>query len=127
MRKLLPFIILFILAMLLWDAAVDPFHMSVNLDDADFDGPLGALMAAALAGGGLIIGIVVVAVVAVVLAVVFAGVGVVVCGALVLAALLGALALVPVMLPVLIPVALIWYLMMRDRRQRHSTAEAAPL
>jgi hypothetical protein len=127
MRKLLPFIILFIVAMLVWDAAFDPFHMTVGLDDADFDGPVGALIAAALAGGGLLIGFVVVVVVAVVLAVVFAGVGVVVFGALVLAALIGALALMPVMLPVLIPVAVIWYLMMRDRNSRTKVKEAAPL
>lgn len=126
MKKLLPFIILFVLAMLIWDAAVDPFQMSLNLNDEHFDGPLGALIAAALAGGGLLIGLVVLLVVGVVLAVVFAGVGVVVCGALLLAAALGSLALLPLLFPILIPVAIIWYLMVRDRNHRHALKQVTP-
>ena len=126
MKKLLPFLILFVLAMLVWDAAFDPFHLSMNVNDKDFDGPLGALMGAALAGGGLLIGLVVILVVGVVLAVVFAGVGVVVCGALLLAAALGSLALLPLLFPILIPVAVIWYLMVRDRNHRQQVKQVTP-
>lgn len=128
MRKFLPFLILFILAILIADAAFDPIHFAYDFDDGDFDGPAGALVAALLAGGGLIIGFVVVVVaVALILAVVFAGVGVVVVGALLLAAAVAALAMIPVLLPILIPVAIIWYLMMRDRKPRQAPKEVAPV
>lgn len=127
MKKILPFIVLFILAILIWDAAFDPIHFAYEFDEGDFDGPVGALVAAMLAGGGLLIGFVVMVVVAVILAVVFAGVGVVVCGALLLAAAVAALAMIPVMLPIIIPVAIIWYLMMRDRKNRQVPKEVAPV
>lgn len=120
MKKLLPFLILFILAMLIWDAAFDPYHMSFHIDDTDFDGPLGAVFGALLAGGGIIIGFIALVVVAIVLAVVFAGVGIVAFIAVVLAAVITALVLSPLMLPLLIPVAIIWYLASRNRqRQQH--------
>lgn len=126
MKKLLPFIILFILAMLIWDATFDPYHLSFDFDEGDFDNPVGALIAAALAGGGLLIGLVVMIVVGIVLAVVFAGVGVVLCGALLLVVAIAGLVLVPVMFPILIPVAIIWYLMTRDRNRRQTLKDGTP-
>lgn len=126
MKKLLPIIILFIMAMLLWDMAVDPFSMSFDFDDGDLHGPIGALVAAGLAGGGLIIGLLALLFVGVVLALVFAGVGVVVVGALTLGLAIAALALIPVLFPVLVPVAIIWYLMTRDRNRRVAVKEATP-
>jgi hypothetical protein len=109
MKKLLPFLILFILAMLIWDATFDPYHMSLHGDD----GPLGTLL-------GALIGMVVMALVGIVLAVVFAGVGIVVCVVVVVAAVLALLAISPLLLPLLVPVAIIWYLSGRNRqRQQH--------
>ncbi len=115
MKKLLPYLILFILAMLIWDATFDPYHMSLHIDDEQLDGPLGALVSAMVAGGGIIIGLVALVFVAIVLAVVFAGVGIVVFAAVVLVAIIVALALSPLMLPLLIPVAIIWYVASRNR------------
>ena len=119
MKKLLPFLLLFILAMLIWDAMFDPYHMSLHIDDADFDGPVGTLFGALLAGGGIIIGFIALVVVAIVLAVVFAGVGIVAFIAVVLAAVIAVLALSPLMLPLLIPIGIIWYMASRNRRQQH--------
>jgi hypothetical protein len=120
MKKFLPFLILFILAMLIWDAMFDPYSMSLHINEADFDGPAGTLFGALLAGGGILIGFIVLVVVAVVLAVVFAGVGIVALAAVVLAAVITALALSPLLLPLLIPVAIIWYLASRSRQRQHS-------
>ncbi len=119
MKKLLPYLILFILAMLIWDATFDPYHMAFHIDDEQFDGPLSALVGAMLAGGGIILGLVALVFVAIVLALVFAGVGIVVFTAVVLVAIIVALALSPLMLPLLIPVAIIWYLASRNRSNRH--------
>ena len=125
MKKLLPFLILFFMAMLIWDATFDPFHMSFHADDADLDGPAGTLVGALLAGGGLLAGLIVLVLVAVVMAVVCAGVGIVIVLAVVLAAIVTALALSPLMLPLLIPVAIIWYLASRDKHRRHDLKERA--
>ncbi len=119
MKKFLPFLILFILAMLIWDATFDPYHMAFHVGDGDFDGPGGTLLGALLAGGGILIGLVAMVVVALVLAVVFAGVGIVVIVAVVLAAVLAALALSPLLLPLLIPVGIIWYVTSRNKQRQH--------
>ncbi|WP_426103536.1 hypothetical protein [Massilia sp. TSP1-1-2] len=121
MKKLFPFLLLFIMAMWIWDATFDPWQMSFNIDDADADGPLGAL----LAGGGLLVAMVALVVAAVVTAVVCAGVGIVVIVAVVLAAIAAVLALSPLMLPVLIPVAIICYLSRRDKRRHHDLKQRA--
>ena len=123
MKKLFPFLILFILAMFIWDATFDPYHMSFHVDDADFDGPVGTLFGALLACGGLLIGVVVLLVGVVVAAVLSAGVGIVIIAALVLAAIVTALALSPLMLPLLIPIAIIWYLASRDKHRRRDLKE----
>lgn len=131
MKKLLPFLILFILAMLILDASIDPWNWSVNINDEHLDGPFGTMLGAAITGSGLVIGAIVTVVVGAILAVVFAGVGVVVCCSLLLAAVITAIVLLPFTFPIVIPVAVIWYLMMRDRRNRqplaHGTAQAAAL
>lgn len=116
MKKSAPYIILFVLALLIWNGMVDSASsLHFDIDGEDFDGPMGGIAALLLAGGGILIGIVVAAVVAVILAVVFAGVGIVVVAALALAAALTALAVSPLLLPLLIPVAIIWYLARRNR------------
>jgi hypothetical protein len=117
MKQSAPYLILFILALLIWNAMVDSSGVSFNIGDEDFDGPLGGLAAALFAGGGILIGIVVTVVVALILAVVFAGVGIVVVAALVLAALVTALAVSPLLLPLLIPIAIIWFLSRRNRQR----------
>jgi hypothetical protein len=126
MKKLLPFLLLFILAMLIWDATFDPYHMAFQVDDADFDGPIGSLFGALLASGGIVIAIIVMVVAAIVLAVVCAGAGVVACVAVVLAALMAVLALSPLLVPLLVPLAIIWYLSNRDKQRRlHGKQQAA--
>jgi len=125
MRKTLPFLILFILALLIWDALIDPTDMSFMIGDEDFDGPFGALLATILASGGILIGALVMIVVAVVLAVVFAGVGIVVIASLVLAAAIAAIAVSPLLLPLLIPIAIIWYLAKRNRNRAPQLKETA--
>lgn len=113
MQKSAPYIILFVLALLVWNALFDGAGMHFTIDDEDFDGPLGALAAVLFAGGGILIGIVVAAFVAVVLAVVFAGVGIVVVAAVALALVAAALAVSPLLLPLLIPVGIIWLIARR--------------
>ncbi|MES2015277.1 MAG: hypothetical protein V4484_02180 [Pseudomonadota bacterium] len=125
MKKSAPFLILFILALLICNALFDGHGMSFDIDGEDFDGPLGAIAAFLMASGGILIGIVVAALVAVILVLVFAGVGVVIVCALVLAALVVVLAVSPLMLPLLIPVAIIWALSRRNR-QRPIDAKAQP-
>lgn len=126
MKKSAPFIILFVLALLIWNAMFDPVHMDFMIGDEDFDGPLGALAALLMAGGGILIGFVVMVFVAIVLAVVFAGVGIVVVAALVLAAIVAAIAISPLLLPLLIPIGIIWYLSSRNRkRERNHLKEGA--
>ncbi len=118
MKKSAPYIILFVLALLIWNGLVDSAPgMHFELDGEDFDGPLGAIAGLLMASGGILIGIVVAALVAVILAVVFAGVGILVVAALALAAAVTALAVSPLLLPLLIPVAIIWYLARRNRRR----------
>lgn len=115
MKKYVPYLLLFLFALLLWDMATADF-MSVNFDGDEIDGPLGAFLALLFAGGGAIIGGVVMLVVGVVLAVVFAGLGVILLGALCVAAIAVALAISPLLLPLLVPVAIIWYLASRKRK-----------
>jgi hypothetical protein len=118
MKKILPYLVLFLCALLLWDLIVGFGDASFHIDGEEFDGPVGALAGILLAGGGTIIGLLVTLVVGVVLAVVFAGVGVVIIGALAVAAFMVAAALVPVLIPLLLPLALVWYLVSRARRSR---------
>jgi hypothetical protein len=116
MKKLFPYLLLFILAMLIWDATFDPYHMSFHGDDDS--GPLGAVFGALLAGGGILIGMIVMVAVGIILAVVFAGVGIVACVVVVLAAVLAALAISPLLLPLLVPLAIIWYISSRNRQRQ---------
>ena len=118
MKKIAPYIVLFLLIMVAWESMVEPYHMSFMFDDGDFDGPVGGLLAVLFAGGGMIIGVLALIFAAVVVAVVFAGVGLLAVSGLVLGALIVAAVIAPFLLPVLIPVAIIWYLMKRDRKNR---------
>ncbi|HZV64129.1 MAG TPA: hypothetical protein VFG03_04355 [Telluria sp.] len=123
MKKIFPILILFLLAMLIWNLFVGHGDYAFNIDGDHFDGPLGALAALLFAGGGMLIGGVVMVFVGVVLALVFAGVGILVVSALALAALVVAVAVSPLLLPLLLPLALIWFFVNRGRRTR-AKAEA---
>jgi hypothetical protein len=118
MKKILPYLVLFLCALLLWDLIFSFGDASFHIDGEEFDGPIGALFGILLAGGGTLIGLLVTLVVGVVLAVVFAGVGVVIIGALAVAAFAVAAAIVPFLIPLLLPLALVWYLVSRTRRNR---------
>ena len=124
MKKIAPYIILILCALLLWDMLFTFGDASFHVDGEEFDGPFGAILGVVLGGGGLLIGLLVTIVVGAVLAVVFAGVGIVVIGALGIAALAVAVALVPVLLPLLLPLALVWYLVSRSRRNRVVSQQA---
>jgi hypothetical protein len=118
MKKIAPYLILFLCALLLWDLLFTFGDASFHIDGEEVGGPLGAMLGILLAGGGTLIGLLVAVVVGAVLAVVFAGVGIVIVGALAIAGLAVAAAIVPFLLPLLLPLAVIWYLVSRARRNR---------
>lgn len=118
MKKIAPFVILFLFALLAWNLFGHGSGMTFDIDGEEVGGPLGAVLGLLFAGGGMIIAALVMLFVGAVLAVVFAGVGVIVVFALALAALVVAAAISPLLLPILIPVAIIWFFMGRSRRNR---------
>lgn len=118
MKRIAPFVILFLFCLLLWNVFAYSPGMSFDIDGDEIDGPLGVVLGLLFAGGGLIIGGLVVLSVGAVLAVVFAGVGVLLAFGLALAALVLAAVISPLLLPILIPAAIIWFLMNRARRNR---------
>ena len=127
MKKIAPFLIVFLLAMVAWEALFDSSGMNFMIDGDHIDGPAGALMAMLFAGGGLVLGAVALVFALALVAVVFAGLGLMAVVGLVMAALVLAACLTPVLLPLVIPVAIIWYLLSRDRKQRivRDNAQAA--
>ncbi|MES2900518.1 MAG: hypothetical protein V4723_12380 [Pseudomonadota bacterium] len=119
MKKIAPYVILFILAMVVWDAmAIDTHDMHFVFGDDELEGPLGALFGLAVAGGGLLIGFVALVLVGIVLTVVFASVGVLLMVGLAIGAVVLALAISPLLLPILIPLAIFWYFASRSKNKR---------
>jgi hypothetical protein len=118
MKKIAPFILLFLFAAVLWNVFADMHGMVFNIDGDEIDGPAGALLGLLFAGGGTLLAAGIMVLVGVVLAVVFAGVGILLLGGLMLATFCVALAVSPLLLPLLLPLALIWYLVSRARRPR---------
>jgi hypothetical protein len=118
MKKIAPYIILVLCALILWDLLFTFGDASFHIDGDEIDGPLGAMLGILLGGGGVLIGLLVTVVVGAVLAVVFAGVGVVIIGALAIAGVAVAAAIVPFLVPLLLPLAVIWYLVSRSRKNR---------
>lgn len=118
MKKIVPYAILILCALLLWDLLFTFGDASFHIDGDEVGGPLGAALALLFGAGGTIIGVLVTIVVGAVLAVAFAGVGVVLVGALAVAAFAVTAAIVPFFLPLLLPLAVIWYLVQRARRNR---------
>ncbi|HEY0060758.1 MAG TPA: hypothetical protein VGC21_01480 [Telluria sp.] len=123
MKKTLPYLLLFILAILIFNGLFGHADMHFAMDDGDFDSPLGTVFGTVLAGGGILIGALVMILVAVVLAVVFAGVTVVGIAAIVLAALVAIIAISPLLLPVVIPCVIVWY-MARRKPAAHDLKES---
>jgi hypothetical protein len=124
MKKIAPYVILFLFAMLIWNVFFHNDGMSFNIDGEQIDGPFGALLGMLFAGGGIMIAGLVMLVVGVVLAVVFAGVGIIVVGALGIAALAVIAAVAPLFLPLLLPLAVIWFFVNRSRKHRALRAQA---
>jgi hypothetical protein len=124
MKKIAPYVILFLFAMLAWNVFVHSGDMSFNIDGDEVDGPLGAFLGVLFAGGGMMIAAIVMLVVGAVLAVVFAGVGIILLGALGVAALAVAAAISPLLLPLLLPLAVIWFFVSRSRRNRALRGQA---
>jgi polyferredoxin len=119
MKKIAPYVILFILAMVVWDAMLlDAGNMHMVFGEEELDGPLGALLGLAVAGGGLLIGFVVLVLAGIVLTVVFASVGVLLMVGLAIGAVVLALAVSPLLLPILIPLAIFWYFANRNKTRR---------
>jgi hypothetical protein len=127
MKKIAPYIIVFLFALLVWDVYSDFGGMHFDIDGAEFEGPLGTLLGLLFASGGVLVGVLAMAVVGVVLALVFAGVGIILVGAFAVAAVALAAAISPLLLPLLLPVAVIWYLASRKRKVRdgHEPKHAA--
>jgi hypothetical protein len=125
MKKIAPYVILFLFAMLAWNVFLHSGDTSFNIDGEEVGGPLGALLGMLFAGGGIMIAGLVMVVVGVVLAVVFAGVGIIVVGALAVAALAVVAAVSPLFLPLLLPLAVIWFFVNRSRKNRALRAQAA--
>ena len=118
MKKIAPFILLFLFAAVLWNVFAETHGVAFNIDGDEVDGPFGVLLAVLFAGGGTLLAAVIMVIVGVVLAVVFAGVGIILLSALTLAAVCVALAISPLLLPLLLPLALIWYFASRSRKPR---------
>lgn len=118
MKKYLPYVILFLFAVLLWDAFSYSGDWMFHLDGEEFDGPFGTLLGLVLAGGGTLLGLLITLVVGVILVVVFAGLGVMLIGGLCIGAVAIALLISPLLLPLLLPLAVVWYLVSRSRRNR---------
>jgi hypothetical protein len=126
MKKIAPYIIVFLFALLVWDMYSDFGGMHVDIDGEEYGGPLGALLGLVFAGGGILLGVLAMAVVGVVLALVFAGVGIILVGAFALAAVAVAAALSPLLLPLLLPIAVLWYLASRHRKARNGHEHTHP-
>ena len=122
MKKIVPYLVLILCALLLWDLLFSFGDASIHIDGDEIDGPLGAVLGLLFGAGGAILGVVAAVVVGVVLAVVFAGVGVVLLAALGVAGVAVAAAIVPFMLP-LLALVLVWYLVKRSRRNHVAPAQ----
>lgn len=118
MKKIAPFILLFLFAAVLWNVFADTHGMVFNIDGDELDGPAAVLLGLLFAGGGILLAACIMVLVGTVLTVVFAGIGMLLLGALMLAAFCVAVAVSPLLLPLLLPLALICYLVSRARRPR---------
>lgn len=118
MKKIAPFILLFLFAAVLWNVFADTQGMVFHIDGDELDGPAAVLLGLLFAGGGILLAACIMVLVGMVLTVVFAGIGMLLLGALMLAAFCVAVAVSPLLLPLLLPLALICYLVSRARRPR---------
>ena len=100
MKKIAPYIIVFLAALLVMNVFNYSHDFNVDFDGDRIDGPLGTLIG--LRAGGL---------------------------GIVLAIVLGLLAMSPLLLPLAVPVLIIWYLASRNRknRERAEALKAEPV
>lgn len=118
MKKIAPIVILLLFCLLAWNVFLHPSGMRLDVNGRDFDGPLGAVLGALFAGGGLIVGALVLLLFGTMLALLFAGIGMLLVCALGFAALILAAVISPLLLPLLIPLAIIGFFVARARRKR---------
>jgi hypothetical protein len=124
MKKIAPYIIAFLFALLVWDVYNDFGGMHFDIDGEEL-GPLGDLLGLLFASGGVLVGLLVMLLVGAIPALVFAGVGIILVSALAVAAVALAAAISPLLLPLLLPIAVIWYLASRGRKNRSADKQAA--
>lgn len=122
MKKFAPLLLLFLFAVLAWEAVAGASGMSVHIDGEQLDGPLGVLFA----GGGLLVATLAILCVGVLLAVLFAGLGMLAVGAVVLVLLLVGLLASPLLLPLALVLGLLYYLGRDGRAQRRQRAHSTP-
>jgi type IV secretory pathway VirB6-like protein len=118
MKKIAPFILLFLIAAVAWNVFADMHGVVFNIDGDEVDGPIGVALGLLFAGGGTLLAAGIMVMVGLVLAVVFAGIGIILLSALLFAAVCVMLAISPLLLPLLLPLALLWYMASRARRPR---------
>ena len=121
----LTLLLLFFCMIAAW-ISIDANDLVVSVGDADFDGPLGALLGTVIAGGVFALMAVVMMFVAVLVGFMMAGVGVVLILALALAAIVTMAAVSPLLLPLLLPFGIYWLMKRRSRKQAAPALEHAP-
>ncbi|MGW8390289.1 hypothetical protein [Pseudoduganella sp. HUAS MS19] len=121
----LSLVLLFFCMLAAW-MSIDTTDLVVTVGDADYDGPLGALLGTVLAGGAFAVVAVVMVFVAAMVALVMAGVGVLVILALALAAVLTMAAVSPLLLPLMLPFFIYWLVKRRNRKPAAPALEHAP-
>jgi len=126
MKKLiaLSLLLLFFCMIAAW-ISIDTNGFIVTVGDADFDGPLGAMLGTLIAGGVFAMVAVVLTIVAVMVGLVMAGVGVLLLFGLALGVLVAVAAVSPLMLPLLIPFGIYW-IMKRHHKPAAPAVEHAP-
>jgi hypothetical protein len=116
MKKLLAIVLIAFLAIAAWYSIVD-YDMVVHIGDADFDGPLGALIGMIAAGGGMVIALIAVTCAAVFVGFLFAGLGILMVIGMCLLAVVLVAVIAPFLLPLLIPIGIFWWIARRNKRK----------
>ena len=121
----LTLLLLFFCMIAAW-ISIDANDLVVSVGDADFDGPLGALLGTVIAGGVFALMAVVMMFVAVLVGFMMAGVGVVLILALALAAIVTMAAVSPLLLPLLLPFGIYWLMKRRSSKPAAPALQHAP-
>ncbi|MET3133547.1 site-specific recombinase [Oxalobacteraceae bacterium GrIS 1.11] len=121
MKKILPTVVLVLLAIAIW-RTMNVDAMIVNWNGDELGGPAGALFGVLLAGGGLVFGLLALLVAALFAGLLVAGLGMLLVGGMALLGVLLAALLAPFLLPLLIPLAIVLFMAARIRKNRHADA-----